>query len=59
MKTLIIKAEFTPTWCILTNEKGDTFEFDPNKKSGEELMDFLSGCKEVDAKYFNGNNEVI
>lgn len=42
MKKLEIKIiKKTETKVVLENENGDTFEFDPRTKNGEELFDFL------------------
>jgi hypothetical protein len=35
---------------VLTNQRGDTFTFNPNSKFGEELNDFLYG-------YFSNTNQ--
>ena len=41
MKLEINVIEKTETKVVLENESGDTFEFNPRSKNGEELFDFL------------------
>lgn len=44
---LILEVLSEPTKWVLTNKKGDTFTFSPNTSNGEELSDFLMGCKAI------------
>ena len=42
MKNIELEVvEKSETKVVLKNSNGDTFEFNPNTKNGEELFDFL------------------